>query len=366
MKSNEDKNSQPDARKKQVKRGRLEVDEYAEADELTADTKSDIKVMLMALSSKMDTLQESMDGIDKRLNTKIDNLEAGMTSRINDVKFELDNRIQAVSDVMDQRIDNVKIECETIVAGLVHTVNNRVDEIRERHESRIDRLERYSLERDIVISGIPMETKDDPMSIIGDICGALDCRLKQVDFTAVFRLRKGGKNSNNSRNVPIVARLQDDWAKQEITAAYFMKKNLNLTDIGFKTATRIYINERLTTINRDIFNRAAVAKKNNLIHRFYTRRGLVYIQRQQNSRPECIYHIGELDVIFPSKYDQHCNVRRGQSPGMERSSKPQPDGVAMPTDTQQIASVQSAVGNGNVICPSDQQSGEVNMSQAIN
>lgn len=215
-------------RPKQAKRLRNEGDD---AEDSSTDNNSEIKTMLLALSDKMDSLQDSMSGVDMRLNNKVDNLEATMLNQIDNVKVDLDNRIRTVSNDMDQRLDtaiaDVKLKCDSNVSNAMRTVNNRVDEIRAHHEFRIDRLERYSLEKDIIISGVPLENNDDPMGIIGDMCNALNCGLKQGDFAAVFRLRNNSGNSKNRRSVPIVARLQDDWAKQEITTAYFRKKNLN-------------------------------------------------------------------------------------------------------------------------------------------
>lgn len=299
---------------KQPKRVRKDVDDADDVfDESPIDTSPiDIKSLLMTLSEKMDTLQNTMSTSDTRLNTKIDNLDAMMSTRINDVKADLDNRIQEITNDMDQRLvkamDDAKVNGDRGVSIAMRSVNDRVDEIRAHHESRLDRLERYSLEKDIIISGVPLENDDKPFGIIGDICAALNCSLKQGDFSDVFRLRHGGGNSKNIRSVPIVARLQDDWAKQQMITAYFRKKNLNLKDIGFRTATRIYINERLTATNREIFNRAAEAKKSNFIHRFYTRRGLVYVQRHEKDRPACMFHISDLDVVFPLNYERQRNV----------------------------------------------------------
>lgn len=277
----------PNTQKQAMKRVRPEYDE--EEQQIVMD--SEIITMLTSLSTKMDSLQESMSGIDTRLNNKIDKLESIMTNRINDVKTGLENRIaKAVTET------ELKCECN------VRKISEHVEEIRVHHEGRLDRLERYSLEKDLIISGVPMDNKDEPLSILGDICNTLDCRLKPGDFISVFRLRN--RNTKNSRSVPIVARLQDDWAKQEIMGAYFKKKNLNLKDIGFKTGTRIFINERLTSTNREIFNRANEAKRSNLIYRFYTRRGLVYIQRSENDRPACVFHVNDLDFAFPTDSDR--------------------------------------------------------------
>lgn len=148
----------------QAKRGRKDVDD---SDEPPFDTDFDIKSLLLALSAKMDTLHDSMSAIDIRLNNKIDNLEAMMSTRINDVKVDLDNRVQKFTCEMDQRVVNVmddaKANCDRNESNAMRSMNDRVDEIRAHHESRLERLERYSLEKDIIISGVPLENNDNPL-----------------------------------------------------------------------------------------------------------------------------------------------------------------------------------------------------------
>lgn len=229
----------------------------------------EIKSLLMSLSNKIDSLNDVMSDNNARLSTKIDNLEATLSTKIDDTKAEMETRIQAVSNDFDQRLKDsmmvTKKMCDESTSNAMNVVKDSVDKLRAYHESRLDKLERFSLEKDLLISGIPLENNDDPYNIVWDICGSLNCNLRQNDFVSVFRLRSNKASSKNNRTVPIVARIQDDWVKQELLSAYFKKKNLNLTDIGFKTASRIFINERLTLANREIFNRASEAKKQNLI-----------------------------------------------------------------------------------------------------
>lgn len=64
-------------------------------------------------------------------------------------------------------------------------------------------------------------------------------------------------------------------------------------------------------MNREIFNRASEAKKSNLIHRFFTRRGLVYVQRDDSSQPTSV-HISDLNSLFPPNHSgNHRNGARG-------------------------------------------------------
>lgn len=283
-------------------------------DDRSSGLNVDIKNMLMSLSAKIDSLNDTMSGNDARINAKIDSLETTLSDKIKEVKNEVDERILKSTVEFDQRLEKsvlaTKQVCEEKTNSAVTVLKERVDEMQAYNESRLDRLERFSIEKDLIISGVPLENNDDPFAIVGDICGALNCNLKQGDFVSAFRLASKRNNSKSNRTMPIVVRTQEDWVKREFLTAYFKKANLNLTDIGFKTASRIYVNERLTATNREIFNRAAEAKKSNYIHRFYTRRGLVYIQRAENTQPTCIIYITELDPLFPL----NCNRHNGRGP----------------------------------------------------
>lgn len=85
-------------------------------------------------------------------------------------------------------------------------------------------------------------------------------------------------------------------------SSYFKKKGLSLADIGFKTSSRIYINESLTKLNREIFNSAAQAKRLRNLHKYFTRRGLVYVQMAIDSATICVESVGKLNEII-SEYE---------------------------------------------------------------
>lgn len=300
-----DPENQVNLQKQPAKRGRKDLD----GDDESATSNGEIKSILLSLTDKIDTMNVTMSGNDARLNSKIDSLECALTAKIADVKKEMETRIQTVATDINLRLDNS-----------MSTTKQRVDELQAIHESRLDRLERVSLEKDLVISGVPVESKDEPFAILGDICKALNCDLQQGDFASAFRLRSNRANSESKRSLPIVVRINFDWVKEELLRAYFQKKNLNLTDLGFKTPSRIFINERLTSKNREIFNRAAEAKKSNLIQRFFTRRGLVYVQHDVDSQPSSVLHISDLDTLLPA--DRPRIPRTRYAPAQRRQQKP--------------------------------------------
>lgn len=288
----------------QAKRSRGDVDDSV----VSPSIESDIKDILCTLSSKMDALGNTMSDVDKRLDVKIDNMETSLSTMIREVNDGMDKRLTTFAADIDQRFNDVVAsinrKCEESLAKLSNDVKNRVDELRAVHEFRLDKLERLSLEKDLIITGVPVENDDNPIGIIGEICAALNCNLNQRDFSAVYRLKSNRTSTNAKQSVPIVAKLYDNWAKHELMSCYFKRMNLSLKDIGFKSTSRIFINENLTQSNREIFKLASEAKKAGHIVKFFTRNGLVHVLRSENAKPICIHHTGELEQMLPPSFER--------------------------------------------------------------
>lgn len=261
--------------------------------------------LLQSLSSKMDLLSGTMADIDNRLNARMDGLESSLLKMVGDVKEDMDKKFSSFSVDIDRRLKDITAssnqKCEDTVGRVSTEFSNRMDEMNALYEFKVDKLERHSLERELIITGVPMETNDNPFGVIGDIISALNCNLQERDFVAAYRVKRNGVASG--RSVPIIVRVYDNYVKQELLSSYFKHKNLNLKDIGFKTSARIFINESLTKLNREIFNLASVAKKANHIVKMFTRSGLVYVQRNGNDKPVCMQHINELIQLLPPNFE---------------------------------------------------------------
>lgn len=172
------------------KRGR----DGEDSDNTNLNDDGGIKDLLRSLSTKMDSLSGTMTDVDQRLNVKIDGLESSLCKLIGDVKEDMDRKLSSFSVDVDMRLKDViassSRKCEESRAQLSNDVSNRMDEMRAVYEFRLDKLERASLENELIITGVPMENNDNPLGIIGDIIQALNCNLQQRDFTAAFRLKR--------------------------------------------------------------------------------------------------------------------------------------------------------------------------------
>lgn len=343
----------------QPKRGRSDVDN----DDDKTSNDCEIKDMLLSLSNKMDSLSNTMSAVNNRLNDRIDGLESSLCAKINDVKLDFDKRITLLSADVDKRLDETLIQsnrkCEDATTKVYANFSQHLDEIRDCHDLRLDKLERLSLDKELIITGVPMESNDNPWSVLGDICKAMNCNLNERDFTAVFRLKS--KNGNSNRSVPIVVKVYDNIVKQEFLSCYFKRANLNLKDIGFQTSARIFVNESLTKSNREIFNLAAEAKKSNKIVKLFTRNGLVHIQRCENEKPICIYHVNEVHKLIPMSSSDHTSSQSSSTSlrrGVRKSNKMAPNhngsrSINKADSSLQAPTIGGATNSNSVLPPND-------------
>ena len=237
------------------KRIRKELDSSVEGDDMSnTEILNALKEMDSRLSSKIDSLESS---IDSRLSSKIDTLQSNLLATFNGVKVEFNEKLNATSTSVNERFQAVgtsiallEKRCDEIVGAATgpQHVNNFI-------ESRLSKLERQSLFHELIVTGVPFEKRRSPDDIVADICEALQCDLRHCDFAAIFRLSSRKQNgqaadgSTRTISPPIILKFNYLWAKNNFLDAYYKKKNLNLKDIGFKTARRIYVNESLTMSN---------------------------------------------------------------------------------------------------------------------
>lgn len=217
---------------------------------------------------------------------------------MNDIRTGILEQVNAVKTTLEEKIGTVKIE----VMAEVQTINKQtIDRISETDkavqvvESRVDKLERQALAKEIVITGIPCQQGENVVQIFRSICQAVAFNPDNVTENC-FRIPS---KKDRLANTPIIVKFWYMGSKQLFMNSYFKMKNLNLSHIGFKTnaPNRIYINESLTPKNRDIFSLAQRLKKDKKIENVRTRGGLVSISVTGRSSPMCIFSKSQLDTL---------------------------------------------------------------------
>lgn len=253
-----------------------------------------IQAMESRLSTKIDTLgnclNTKIDLLAARLDVKIDKVESDLTAQISSLSTSVDNRFKEKASVSD--LNNLQIDVTLLQNKQKHS------------ESILDKIEREHLLNQLIISNIPYIEKEDLLNVCGKISNAIGC---QVPIIAAYRLKTkltskeqfasaltADNNINASTsctnnqpkgNIPkgnfpsIVVKFDSTENRFNFFHQYLSFKNLNIQHIGFKTASRIYINELLTKRNSEILQLVRKLKVHNKISRYYTSRGIVYVSK---------------------------------------------------------------------------------------
>lgn len=277
------------------------------------DADTNIVTMIKDLGSKMDAVKASVTEnsntmlvIDQKLTAKIDKMEQTMAASLKQIKEETDARFsEFTKDINDRFVglsSDTQEACHTN-DEFVKDLSDKMDVVQNLNETRLQKLERDLLRNELIITGVPIVVNENVSDIIGDICEATKCNITAGDVLSVYRIptaRNKSSKVNGRRDLssPIILKMISDWGKNELMSAYFHKKNLNTKDIGFKSGSRIYINESLTKYNRSIFNAASEAKKSKSIFKCYTRNGLVHVQLKDGGKIIRVVDLDQLDTIL--------------------------------------------------------------------
>ncbi|KAJ6646220.1 hypothetical protein Bhyg_01431 [Pseudolycoriella hygida] len=232
----------------------------------------------------MKELQETIVQQAASINEKID-------SKIND----LGTKINELSKSVDERIENITSTIQVHIEPVVDTI---VKPITQALESRIEKPEREALILNLVVTGIPWRENKNIDEIVNAICRSIGFNNNINGFTGYYRILKQKSSKPTKPNALVMPPLDlKFWChdlKHNFFMMYLQKKTLNLSHIGYGTASRIYVNEMHTLVNKQIFLKARQLQHQKIIFQSHTNRGLVVIKKSDKSKNEVIYNMDQL------------------------------------------------------------------------
>lgn len=203
-------------------------------------------------------LTQNSDVILNSINTAITSLR----DEIKNVNIETNEKILKLTDDMSEKFDSIESDVEILKKrnnanlqelvpkvipllkeaiekeGLLNS-NTNSEEITEL-EKAVDRIERLSRSKNIVIDGIPLSDKENLFDICSWIGSSLNVPVKDGDIDTVFRIKSTSKIQS------IIVCFFSKYQRDRFLESY-TKKQLKLSDIGWTgTDSRIFLNEHLT------------------------------------------------------------------------------------------------------------------------
>lgn len=236
---------------------------------------SEVSVSLKLMDSKLDSILGILDKNSTDITEiKKEQKDLGSSielchSSINDVKVMLSEHEKKIKNCND---DIELIKKENIL------LNTNVKNLK----CEINELEQYSHRNNLVIYGVPEEKGE-------NISGVMRRLAKAIQFPdwsdslldAVHRM--GQVSSRNPR--PIIAKFISRINKEDFLSKRKVRRNLKASDMGYSSENPIYVNESMTSANRELLKLTREAAKKKNYDQVWTANCNIYVRRERGKAP---------------------------------------------------------------------------------
>lgn len=182
----------------------------------------------------------------------------------------------------NKRIDDLATRVEVIE----HNQNDRVTFLEQTiTELKLDLNDRDQemLRNDVEISGIPETKNEGTLHLVLVVAGKLGLPLNEADVVSAERVgpvRPSVEGEPGPRPRPLAVRLARRGHRDQILAAARVRRHVTTEGMDLTETPRpIYVNERLTRSNRQIFRKAREASKSKTWKYVWTREGKIFARQ---------------------------------------------------------------------------------------
>ncbi|CAG9575295.1 unnamed protein product [Danaus chrysippus] len=216
-------------------------------------------------------------------------------AKLNSTMSEFNNRINKVEERMtalEQQVSNHNFEHDS--SQLLQTQIQQL-------KADLSRREQESMLNDIQISGLPEQQGENLMHLCQVITNKIGTEIDALDVVSAERVgprRSVALNGEQARPRPVVVRLARRTLRNDIIQAARVRRVIDTSGIMEGAPKRIYINERLTATNRQLFHRAKEEGKKCGWRYIWSRDGKIYVRREPGSSTHRIWSDNDINKIF--------------------------------------------------------------------
>jgi len=196
-------------------------------------------------------------------------------------------------------LDSIKKQCskaEQELAAAEKHINEQKEEIAELYDLQ-DQLEQYTRKNSLEIHGIPENAYTSTEEVVLKLAEALEVPVLSQDIEISHKLPSKGTK-------PIIVKFVSHKVKTSLYKARVKLKNVSISNLfpsstaATRTeATRIFLNENLTSYRRRIVNRANEMRRDGLLLSVWTLDGKIFVKTSPEGSPIKINEIEDLETI---------------------------------------------------------------------
>ncbi|KPJ07137.1 hypothetical protein RR48_07984 [Papilio machaon] len=229
----------------------------------------------------------------------------GLRSDLKDTRSEIQQfkaDLQACCSritLVEQRVIEVEKKIDTKSSDNVHLENMIAD-----LKVQLDERDQELLLNDVEIAGLPEERSENALHLASVVAVKLGLTLEERDIVhaerrgAVRRNRSDGEGAPQQPR-PLVVRLARRAQRDAMLRAARVRRGLSTSDMNLPGASRkVYVNERLTRNNRQLFGKAREAASRVQWKYVWTKGGLVFTRKDDGKAVERIRTEQDINKIF--------------------------------------------------------------------
>lgn len=216
------------------------------------------------------------------------------------LKLQLTNVVSAISHC-NERLDDITYQLTQSDSKIKYLEDRNLD-----HENTILMLQeqlnyqaQLQLRNEIEIVGIPEHSNENLCHIVLTTASKIGVSLSESDLDGVARPGRRSPKTTGDRKQPprpVVVRFTRKVKRDEFIKAAKMRRNLNSKDIDPNDSeSKIYVNDRLTRENRQLFRDARTRAKQLDYKHCWTNGGIIFVRKREGSGPIQIRSHSDLD-----------------------------------------------------------------------
>lgn len=233
--------------------------------------------------SSPDPLLRKMDEYFAKLNKKLDDSVNRLDNKFDNKIDQL--RVDLKDDIKNDLLPRIEQNTMDITAA-----TNRVSALEATVRRLENSIELQAKENELIVRGVPLVIGENCQRIYQTLAQAVGYSPESIPTADAFRLRVPRAGAP-----PILVKFAFKLDKTTFHNKYFRKKNLNLTDLGYEAAARVYVAENLTKKNQQIFGAAMKLKKEGALSSVSTHYGIVSVTKTQGGGRTTIRDLADLD-----------------------------------------------------------------------
>lgn len=202
----------------------------------------------------------------------------------------------SVSDIRNQIsiVQNEIASLQTVYLQNVKKIAASVSAIEKDLEK--SRKERINRSNDLIVSGIPYVPNENLNDMVQNIAQHLGYENNNLPIVYATRLPK--RTRKYRETTPVLIQFVTNLSREQFFRRYLAKRDLSLQHVGFNSRQRVYINENLSTVDRQIWRYACKLRNDGKLVRVHLKNGIVLVKRSNDNHSTPIHSMKQLFVFM--------------------------------------------------------------------